>query len=351
MLATSVHPDLEEAIAFHKAIVAEGGKALVGYETAKALANVVLLSEIPTTYDKREERQVNAGNLLLRGVPGVGKTFFGVILAAISDAKFARIQGRADLQPTEVVGFQMINPATGELVTEFGPLASAEVILLDEINRIPLKSQSAFLEGLQDRSVTVGKTTYELPAFSFAIATMNPIELGQGTFPLSEAATDRFAIMVNIGYLPPEEERKLVNFDFKRVRLEKLLSKERIIHLRGAINREVYLHERIGTYIQRLVAATRPYNADTDWFTRSPSELVERGVDLGASPRAIISWGRLAKVWALLVHQRTEVYPEDVQELAPYVLGHRIWLGPQAASHGLTTDLVIEDVLQRVAVP
>ena len=114
----------------------------------------------------------------------------------------------------------MINPATGAFITEFGPLASAEVILLDEINRIPLKSQSAFLEGLQDRKITVGKTTYDLPTFSFAIATMNPVELGQGTFPLSEAATDRFAIMVNIGYLPPEEEQKLVNFDFKQVRLE-----------------------------------------------------------------------------------------------------------------------------------
>ena len=346
-----VHRDLQEAIEFHQAIVAEGSKALVGYDTAKALANVVLLSEIPTTYDKREARQVNAGNLLLRGVPGVGKTFFGVILAAISNAKFARLQGRADLQPTEVVGFQMINPATGELVTEFGPLASAEVILLDEINRIPLKSQSAFLEGLQDRSVTVGKTTYELPAFSFAIATMNPIELGQGTFPLSEAATDRFAIMVNIGYLPAEEERKLVNFDFKRIRLGVLMSKERIIELRAIINQQVYLHERIGNYIQRLVAATRPYNPEIDWFTRSPSELVERGVDLGASPRAIICWGRLAKVWALLVRHRTEVYPEDIQDLAPYILGHRIWLGPHAASHGLTTNLVINDILERVAVP
>ena len=227
-----MHPDLEQAIGFHESIVAEGGKALVGYDTAKALANVVLMSEIPTSYDKKEQRQVNAGNLLLRGVPGVGKTFFGVILAAISNAKFVRIQGRADLQPTEVVGFQMINPATGELMTEFGPLAEAEVILLDEINRIPLKSQSAFLEALQDRTVTVGKTTFELPAFSFAIATMNPVELGQGTFPLSEAATDRFAIMVNIGYLPPEEEAKLVHFDFKSVRLNELMSKERIIQLR-----------------------------------------------------------------------------------------------------------------------
>jgi MoxR-like ATPase len=346
-----MHPDLAEAVEFHKAIIAEGSKALVGYDTAKALANVVLMSEIPTTYDKSEQRQVNAGNLLLRGVPGVGKTFFGVILAAISNAKFARIQGRADLQPTEVVGFQMINPSTGALVTEFGPMASAEVILLDEINRIPLKSQSAFLEGLQDRTVTVGKVTYELPAFSFAIATMNPIELGQGTFPLSEAATDRFAIMVNIGYLPSEEEQKLVNFDFKRVRLNPLMSKERIIQLRAAINDKVFLHERLGKYIQQLVAATRPYNTDTDWLIRSPSPLVERGVDLGASPRAIICWGRLGKVWTLLKHERTEVYPEDIQELAPYVLGHRIWLGPHAASHGLTTEAVIQDVVDRVPIP
>src|SRR5574339_799276 len=220
-----MHTELQEAIDLHEAIVAEAGNALVGYDTEKALANVVLLSEIPTTYDKDQKRQVNAGNLLLRGVPGVGKTFFGVILAAISNAKFARLQGRADLQPTEIVGFQMINPSTGALVTEFGPLASAEVILLDEINRIPLKSQSAFLEGLQDRTITVGKVTYELPAFNFAIATMNPVELGQGTFPLSEAATDRFAIMVNIGYLPKSEERKLANFDFKQVRLSPLLSK------------------------------------------------------------------------------------------------------------------------------
>jgi MoxR-like ATPase len=346
-----VHPDLQEAIAFHESILGEADKALVGYKTPKILANLVLLSEIPTTYDKKEQRQVNSGNLLLRGVPGVGKTFFGVILAAISNARFARIQGRADLQPTEVVGFQMINPATGELTTEMGPLAAAEVILLDEINRIPLKSQSAFLEALQDRTVTVGKTTYELPAFSFAIATMNPVELGQGTFPLSEAATDRFAIMVNIGYLPPEEERKLVNFDFKQIRLNSLMDKERIIQLRSAISAHVFLHERLGDYIQRLVATTRPYNQDIDWLVHSPSELVESGVDLGASPRAIIVWGRLAKVWALLVHRRDEVYPEDIQQLGQYVLGHRIWLGPHAASHGLTTEAVVQDIVERTPIP
>ena len=149
--------------------------------TREALANVVLLSEIPTTYDKDQKRQVNAGNLLLRGVPGVGKTFFGVILAAISNASSRGCRARRS-QPTEIVGFQMINPATGEFITEFGPLASAEVILLDEINRIPLEVAERVSRGLQDRTVTVGKTTYELAPFSFAIATMNPVELGQGRF-------------------------------------------------------------------------------------------------------------------------------------------------------------------------
>jgi MoxR-like ATPase len=346
-----MHPELKEALDLHKAIVAEAGNALIGYDNEKTLANVVLLSEIPTTYDKDEKRQVNAGNLLLRGVPGVGKTFFGVILAAISGAKFARIQGRADLQPTEVVGFQMINPATGQFMTEFGPLASAEVILLDEINRIPLKSQSAFLEGLQDRTVTVGKTTYDLPTFNFAIATMNPVELGQGTFPLSEAATDRFAILVNIAYLPPEEEQKLVSFDFKQVRLNGLISKERVIELRSVITQEVFLHEALAKYIRRLVGATRPYNAETEWHYRSPSEMVEKCVDLGASPRATICWGHLVKVWALLKGQRSEVYPEDVQDLAKYILGHRVWLGPHAASHGVTTEMVIQDIVDRVPVP
>jgi MoxR-like ATPase len=343
--------DLQEAIEFHQAVIAEGTKALVGYHTEKALANVVLLTEIPTSYDRDQRRQVNSGNLLLRGVPGVGKTFFGVILAAISGAKFARIQGRADLQPAEVVGFQMINPATGALQTEFGPLASAEVILLDEINRIPVKSQSAFLEGLQDRTVTVGKMSYELPEFSFALATMNPVELGQGTFPLSEAATDRFAMLVNVPYLPPEEEQKLVSFDFKRVRLNPLVAKQRVIELRAAIARDVFLHEKIAKYVRRLVAATRPSGSAAGSESRSPSELVEKFVDLGGSPRATICWGRLAKTWALLERRRNAVYPEDVQDLARYVLGHRVWLNPHASGQGISVEHVIDDVIASVPVP
>ncbi len=245
----------------------------------------------------------------------------------------------------------MVNPATGEFMTEVGPLASAEVILLDEINRIPLKSQSAFLEGLQDRAVTVGKDTYQLPAFSFAIATMNPVELGQGTFPLSEAATDRFAIMVTIGYLPPEQEQQLVNFDFKKVHLDNLMPKERVIELRSLISDRVFLHDSLGKYIRRLVSASRPYDAETEWLIRSPSPLVEQFVDLGGSPRATICWGRLVKVWALITHGRAEVYPEDIQDLAKYVLGHRIWLAPQATGQGIRVETVIDDIVAQVPIP
>jgi MoxR-like ATPase len=117
------------------------------------------------------------------------------------------------------------------------------------------------------------------------------------------------------------------------------------------ITREVFLHEALEKYIRRLVGATRPYHPETGWDHRSPSELVEKCVDLGASPRATICWGRLVKVWTLLRRRRSEVYPEDVQDLAKYVLSHRVWLGPHAASHGVTVEMVINDLIDRVPVP
>ena len=129
------------------------------------------------------------------------------------------------------------------------------------------------------------------------------------------------------------------------------MSKERIIELRAIITREVFLHDSLAKYIRRLVGATRPYHAETEWYHHSPSELVEKCVDLGASPRATICWGRLVKVWALLLHERAEVYPEDIQDLGRYVLGHRVWLGPHAASHGVSVEMVIDDIIASVPVP
>ena len=383
-----MHADLQDAVDFHDAIIAEGGKALVGYEREKALANMVLLAEIPTTYDQEEQRQVNAGNLLLRGVPGVGKTFFGVILAAISGARFARLQGRADLQPTEVVGFQMINPATGEFMTEFGPLASAEVILLDELNRIPPQVAERVPRGpagpLGDRRQG------DLPAARLQLRHRHhePDRARPGHLPPvgggHRPVRDSWSTSATC---PPREEQKLVAFDFKKVHLEGLMPKARVLELRARIGEQVFLHEALGKYIRRLVAATRPYSPETEWRQHSPSPLVEQFVDLGGSPRATICWGRLVKVWTLLSGRRAEVYPEDVQALAPLRArpphlarpprgrprrarrrrhrGHRrpgadsmsldadtpFPPTPQAASRGVRVDDVIADIVDRVPMP
>jgi MoxR-like ATPase len=157
--------------------------------------------------------------------------------------------------------------------------------------------------------------------------------------------------MINIGYLPPAEEEKLVHFDFKKVALDGLMPKERVVELRSIIGDRVFLHDALAKYIRRLVAASRPYNVETEWLYRSPSDLVERFVDLGASPRATICWGRLVKVWALLDRGRAEVYPEDVQELARHVLGHRIWLAPHASGQRVTVEAVIDEIIRQVPIP
>ena len=127
--------------------------------------------------------------------------------------------------------------------------------------------------------------------------------------------------------------------------------KDRVIELRSLISERVFLHDALGKYIRRLVSASRPYNAETEWFTHSPAALVEEYVELGGSPRATICWGRLAKVWALIAHERSEVYPEDIQELARYVLGHRVWLAPHAASQDIRVEAVIDDIIERVPIP
>ena len=180
---------------------------------------------------------------------------------------------------------------------------------------------------------------------------MNPVELGQGTFPLSEAATNRFAVMINVGYLPPEEEAKLVNFDFKHVRLNALMAKERIIALRSTINAEVFLHERLGTYIQQLVAATRPYNPDTDWLRHSPRSWSSAAWTAGHLPTSDHRVGPAGQGVGAAGPRPRRGLPRGHPDLAPYILSHRIWLGPHAASHGLTAELVVKDVVARVPIP
>jgi MoxR-like ATPase len=346
-----LHQDLQEAIALYKALKTEADKGVVGLDAVKDATFIAFMSEIPTTLSAKKNRRVNAGLVWYRGVPGVGKTYMVLVLAKTTESEFARVQGRADLTPGDIVGVEIFNPKTGEWEKRPGPVVRANILLLDEGNRISPKSQSAFLEVNQDRTVTLGDYTFELPEFYFAVMTTNPVETGEGTFPLSVANADRFTFLIDVGYLSPDEERKLVDFDIKAVEILPLAKPERIIELRSAIATRVALHLSLKKYIRRLVRATRPYNPDIHCYEHSPSPLVEEFVELGASPRATIAWGPTSRVRALFIRGDDKVLPEDIQALAKNILAHRINLKSRARKAGVTVEDVINEVVERVPIP
>jgi MoxR-like ATPase len=346
-----LHPDLQEAVSLYHALKAEADKGVVGLDAVKEKTFIAFMSEIPTTLGARKERRVNAGLVWYRGVPGVGKTYMALILAKTTQSVFVRVQGRADLTPGDIVGVEIFNPKTGEWEKRPGPVVRANILLLDEGNRISPKSQSAFLEVNQDRTVTLGDCTFELPEFYFAVMTTNPVETGEGTFPLSAANADRFTFLIDVGYLSPDEERKLVDFDIKSVNVLPLVKPERIIALRSTIATRVVLHPSLKKYIRRLVRATRPYNPEIHWYERSPSPLVEEFVELGASPRATIAWGPTSRVRALFVREDDKVLPEDIQALAYNILSHRINLKSRTRKAGITVENVISEIVEKVPIP
>jgi MoxR-like ATPase len=346
-----MHADLSEAIDLYKRLILEAGKGLIGLDDVKEKVAVAFFSEIPTTLSADSRRRVNAGLVWLAGVPGVGKTFFGLLFSKATRTTFARVQGRADLTPGDVVGVELFNPKTGEWERRPGPIVRANFLLIDEGNRIPPKSQSAFLEANQDRTVTLGDTTLNLPDFFFAMMTTNPVETGEGTYALSAANADRFTFLINVGYLAPEDEEKLVTLDLKRVTIHPLVTPERVIQLRSAIGEQVALHPLLARYIRRLVVATRPASQVNGHAGRRPSALVDEYVELGASPRATVCWGPTARTRAALLGERDQVYPEDVQALARNILAHRLYLRPRARRAGVTVERVIDEIVAQVAIP
>lgn len=343
--------ELKEAIELFKSLIKEADKGIVGLDEVKKMSGIAFFSEIPTTLSTEKNRRVNAGLVWLIGVPGTGKTYFGLVFAAATNTIFGRVQGRADLVPADILGAEIYNPRSGNFETHPGPIVGANVFLIDELNRTPPKSQSAFLEALQDRTVTIGDTVYQLPEFNFALATTNPVETGEGTYPISAAAADRFTFQVNVGYLPPDEEQKLTDFDFKNIVIQQIVEPQKVIAQRSVISEKVFIHRVLKKYIRRLVVASRPQNPKIGCHDKSPSSLVEDFVELGASPRATICWGPTAKVRALLIGERQEVYPEDIQALAKHILGHRIHLKPSARSKGVAVDDVVKEIIEKVPIP
>ncbi|MDE6279777.1 MAG: MoxR family ATPase [Paramuribaculum sp.] len=282
------------------------------------------------------------GHVLLEGVPGLAKTLAIKTLAEVIDAKYNRIQFTPDLLPADVTGTMVYSVKNEQFQIKKGPIF-ANFVLADEINRAPAKVQSALLEAMQERQVTIGDKTFTLPEPFLVMATQNPIEQ-EGTYPLPEAQVDRFLLKVVIGYPTKEEERVIIrrNIALTPADVKALLRPEEILEAQKIV-KQIYLDEKIERYIVDIVFASR---YPSDYSLNDLKELVS----FGASPRASISLARAARAYAFL-HQRGYVVPEDVRAVAHDVLRHRIGLTYEAEAHNITTDEVVSEILDKVEVP
>jgi len=282
------------------------------------------------------------GHILLEGVPGLAKTLAISTLASIVDAKFSRIQFTPDLLPADLVGTLIYSQKNEQFQVKHGPVF-ANFILADEINRSPAKVQSALLEAMQERQVTIGEQTYKLPEPFLVLATQNPIEQ-EGTYPLPEAQVDRFMLKVVVSY-PKKEEEKLIirqNIAGDFPKATRALKPEDIIKARSVV-RDVYMDEKIERYIVDIVYATR---TPEDYKLNALKNLLA----YGASPRASISLAMASKAYAFL-KRRGYVIPEDVRAVCYEVLRHRLGLTYEAEAENITPEEIITQVLNSVEVP
>ena len=282
------------------------------------------------------------GHILLDGVPGLAKTLAINTLATTIDAKFSRIQFTPDLLPADVIGTMIYSQKREEFVVKQGPIF-ANFILADEINRAPAKVQSALLEAMQERQVTIGDMTYRLPEPFLVMATQNPIEQ-EGTYPLPEAQVDRFMLKVVIDYPKKEEEKLIVRQNMEKAfpKASTILKPEDIIRAREVV-KDVYMDEKIEKYIIDIVFATRfPQEAGLDKFVSM--------IAYGGSPRASISLAKAAKAYAF-IKRRGYVIPEDVRAVCHDVLRHRIGLTYEAEANNITSEDIINEILNAVEVP
>ena len=282
------------------------------------------------------------GHVLLEGVPGLAKTLAIKTLASLIDAQYSRIQFTPDLLPADVIGTMVYSQKDETFQVKKGPVF-ANFVLADEINRAPAKVQSALLEAMQERQVTIGKETFKLPEPFLVLATQNPIEQ-EGTYPLPEAQVDRFMLKVVIDYPKLEEEKLIIrqNINGDKLSVKPILKADEIIEARKVV-RQVYLDEKIEKYIVDIVFATRyPEKYDL-------KELKDM-IGFGGSPRASINLALAARSYAF-IKRRGYVIPEDVRAVAHDVLRHRIGLTYEAEASNMTSDEIVSKILNKVEVP
>jgi MoxR-like ATPase len=319
---------IEETSAFIEDIYHELGKVIVGQRYMIDRLLTGLLAD---------------GHVLLEGVPGLAKTLTVSSLAKVINTKFQRLQFTPDLLPADLIGTLIYNQKEAEFTVKKGPIF-ANIILADEINRSPAKVQSALLEAMQEKQVTIGETTYPLDAPFLALATQNPVEQ-EGTYPLPEAQVDRFMLKIIIDYPSEEEEMEVMRRMAKTGKpepLQPVISAEKVMEARQVIN-ELYIDEKVENYIINLVFATRnPENYELNNLT----ELI----NFGASPRASINLNLAARTQAFMDH-RAYVTPEDVRTIAKDVLRHRIIPTFEAEAEEITSEDLIDEIMGTVQVP
>lgn len=329
-MATSIremNERVRQEAAFVQQILQETNRIMVGQEALIRRMLIALLSD---------------GHMLIEGVPGLAKTLAVRTLSATLNAHFQRVQFTPDLLPSDLVGTQIYNPSQSDFIARPGPIF-CNIVLADEINRAPAKVQSALLEAMEERQITLGEQTFHLDKLFMVLATQNPIEQ-EGTYPLPEAQLDRFMMKVIVGYPTRDEEKEIINrmAGERPLNPQAIVTPDVILQARQVVQ-QIYVDERIKDYVLDIVFATR-YPAERGM--KKLSALIEFGV----SPRATLVLIKTAKANAFL-NGRGYVMPDDIKLLAPDVLRHRLLLSFEAEAEGISVDQVIEQILKRVDVP
>ncbi len=323
----AINEKVQKESLFVKELMAEIGKVIVGQQY---LVERLLLSILAN------------GHVLLEGVPGLAKTLSVKTLADTIDTRFQRLQFTPDLLPADLVGTMIYSPKDGGFSVKKGPIFS-NIILADEINRAPAKVQSALLEAMQERQVTIGTETFKLEEPFLVLATQNPIEQ-EGTYPLPEAQIDRFMLKLRITYPRKDEERQIMErmTTGKEIKIKKIISPDKIMKVRSVVN-EVYIDEKIKNYIIDIVFATR-----------QPEEYglndLKNLISYGASPRATIYLATVARAYAFM-QGRGYVIPEDIKTIGMDVLRHRIIATYEAEAENTTSEDILKNVFDHVEVP
>ncbi len=322
-----INEKIQQESSFTELLNLEIGKVIIGQKYMVERLLIGLLSN---------------GHLLLEGVPGLAKTLAIKSLASAIHSKFSRIQFTPDLLPADLVGTMIYNQKKEEFTVRRGPIFS-NFILADEINRAPAKVQSALLEAMQERQVTIGEESFRLEEPFLVLATQNPIEQ-EGTYPLPEAQLDRFMLKIVIGYPNKDEERMIIrqNMSPEPLQINPVVSTNEILKARKVV-REVYMDEKIEKYILDIVFATR-------FPTDNNLAKLQQLISYGASPRASINLALASKAYAF-IRRRGYVIPEDVRAVCHDILRHRIGLTYEAEAENINTDEVINEVLNVVEVP